>query len=942
MSIVAIASAALIPHVNVNSNMARYLPDASPMKRGMDIIYQELPALLEQSAGLGGVFADGEALMPTDLPQTLALGVALLFGVLLVMSASVMEVLLFLLTIGFAVAINMGTNALLPSVSMMTNTLASVLQMVLSMDYSIILMNRYRQEKLMGKAPVPAMEEAVGGAASAIFSSAFTTVVSLLMLCFIKLKIGADLGVVLAKGVTLSLLCNFTVLPALIIWADKAVDATRKKVPKLPSAGLSRFQYRYRIPLTVVFVLVFAAFAFLQRQTPLSFSPQWDSEASEVHVDGNAFMLLYANEEEDQVPALLDSIGALPKVKSVISYPSLLKRPRTIRELKAMAGEFAVEGQLPDLPDSLLSLVYYAKTHPVRTEQFSLQELMALSDEFSAKGLVPEGFSGYRSFVAPAPQDDRALHPAPQDNRVSLPSSQDDKAPLPAPVILSASEESPVKPQADTLSTSQDSGTVTQSATPPVILSVSEESPDESPSSFLSYSQATTPVPAAQMATLLGQDPSQVSMIYRLAGRRKGTMTPREFIAYVQQHIIGNRRYAAFIPKGTEEQLSRTSALLDSVLAAGPDTVQLAAALPPPAAPDTLLGSPALPDSLPAPPKPQEVVVEVPETKESEAPAPQEVLIDMMLSGKRYSSAQIYPALKAAGVPVKREEIDLLYLYAGAQRDFDPETAISPEALLTFLSDTLLTDPALSRFVPDSAKTLVTEVRAQLTDAVGMLRGKAHGAAAVLTGYEVENEEVFCFVDSIRSMADSVLEAPHYWVGESEMYKELKDGFPDELLLLTLLTVLAIFLIVALTFRSVLIPIPLIMTVLSGVYVNVWASGLGSNTLYYLSYLIIQGILMGATIDYSILFTTYYLDARRLQGVEGALASAYNGASHSILTSGLILVLVPYVMSVTLKDAMIAGILSSLSLGALAVLLLILFFLPAVLAALDRLLGKRG
>ena len=908
MSIVAIASAALIPHVNVNSNMARYLPDASPMKRGMDIIYQELPALLEQSAGLGGVFADGEALMPTDLPQTLALGVALLFGVLLVMSASVMEVLLFLLTIGFAVAINMGTNALLPSVSMMTNTLASVLQMVLSMDYSIILMNRYRQEKLMGKAPVPAMEEAVGGAASAIFSSAFTTVVSLLMLCFIKLKIGADLGVVLAKGVTLSLLCNFTVLPALIIWADKAVDATRKKVPKLPSAGLSRFQYRFRIPLTVVFVLVFAAFAFLQRQTPLSFSPQWDSEASEVHVDGNAFMLLYANEEEDQVPALLDSIGAFPKVKSVISYPSLLKRPRTIRELKAMAGEFAVEGQLPDLPDSLLSLVYYAKTHPVRTEQFSLQELMALSDEFLAKGLVPEGFSGYRSFVAPAPQDDRALHPAPQDNRVSLPSSQDDRAPLPAPVILSASE----------------------------------ESPDESPSSFLSYSQATTPVPAAQMAALLDQDPSQVSMIYRLAGRRKGTMTPREFIAYVQQHIIGNRRYAAFIPKGTEEQLSRTSALLDSVLAAGPDTVQLAAALPPPAAPDTLLGSLALPDSLPAPPKPQEVVVEVPETKESEAPAPQEVLIDMMLSGKRYTSAQIYPALKAAGVPVKREEIDLLYLYAGAQRDFDPETAISPEALLTFLSDTLLTDPALARFVPDSAKVLVAEVRAQLTDAVGMLRGKAHGAAAVLTGYEVENEEVFCFVDSIRSLADSVLEAPHYWVGESEMYKELKDGFPDELLLLTLLTVLAIFLIVALTFRSVLIPIPLIMTVLSGVYVNVWASGLGSNTLYYLSYLIIQGILMGATIDYSILFTTYYLDARRLQGVEGALASAYNGASHSILTSGLILVLVPYVMSVTLKDAMIAGILSSLSLGALAVLLLILFFLPAVLAALDRLLGKRG
>ena len=171
---------------------------------------------------------------------------------------------------------------------------------------------------------------------------------------------------------------------------------------------------------------------------------------------------------------------------------------------------------------------------------------------------------------------------------------------------------------------------------------------------------------------------------------------------------------------------------------------------------------------------------------------------------------------------------------------------------------------------------------------------------------------------------------------------KLQEGFPSELLLLTLLTVLSIFVIVALNFRSLFIPVPLVMTILSGVYVNIWASGLGGHTMYYLSYLIIQGILMGATIDYTILITHYYLEARRKADIPSALSDAYKGASHSVLTSGLILIIVPAVMSVIMKDPMISSILSSLSMGALAVVLLILLVLPGVIAALDPLITRRN
>ena len=205
----------------------------------------------------------------------------------------------------------------------------------------------------------------------------------------------------------------------------------------------------------------------------------------------------------------------------------------------------------------------------------------------------------------------------------------------------------------------------------------------------------------------------------------------------------------------------------------------------------------------------------------------------------------------------------------------------------------------------------------------------------------MESEESFAFIERIQKLSDEKLSQDSYWVGECEMYKELKDGFPQELALLTLLTVISIFIIIALNFRSVLIPIPLIMTVLSGVYINVWAAGLGGQSMYYLAYLIVQGILMGATIDYSILFTSYYLSNRQNIGPLAALEAAYKGSSHSILTSGSILALVSLVMSFSMPDMIVASILKSLSVGSFAVLIFIIFLLPGVLASIDPILKPR-
>ena len=127
---------------------------------------------------------------------------------------------------------NMGSNIIFPSVSDMTFSIAAVLQLVLSIDYSIILMHRYAQEKeLLGPDPdiKLAMKNTLHNTFKSITSSSLTTFVGLLALLFMTFTIGMDMGLVLAKGVLLSLVCIFTVLPALVIWSDKLIEKTSKK-----------------------------------------------------------------------------------------------------------------------------------------------------------------------------------------------------------------------------------------------------------------------------------------------------------------------------------------------------------------------------------------------------------------------------------------------------------------------------------------------------------------------------------------------------------------------------------------------------------------------------------------------------------------------------------------------------------------------------------------
>lgn len=969
MAAAAVVCGMLMPLVNVNADMTAYLPDQSPMKRGMDrmsetlpdldqhmrlmsimltdtTLVAEAPAVLDSLTGhltldsvtqkdtltllrynitsstdteaikkkvseyFGSkvvVEVDGDNLVMSGIGKVILIGFAMIFVVLFIMCQSVMEVVLFLVATGIAVVLNMGTNYFLGTVSLITHSLVAVLQMVLSMDYSIILMNRFREEKKRGKESLDAMSSAIDASSRTILSSALTTFVGLIMLVFIKFKIGPDIGWVLSKGVVFSLVCNFTVLPALILMFEKAIWKTSKKTPTIPVAPVARFERLFRWPLMVLFVLVFVGAFILQRRTVISFAATWPTPITEVFPPDNPVMLLYSTEDENAIPDLLDSLSVDPNVVSTLSYPSLALKRLTSAQ---MAERFADVSPL--VTEELLDVVYYAKAHPQRTERLRLSQLEESANILAENGLERAALD-LNAITA------RQIEAEPDEpEEVAAP------APVAAPaVVLVSEEESPADTDAVVVPAAID----TVSAQP-----------------GMTYEDVTTPLTASQVADLVGADRRLISLVYRMAGKKGSgaTMEPYLLVRFVRDEVLTDKRFSKMVPKEDADRIHQVGEQMDSVYAAGPCLAVIADPAGLIAAPDTaagvhvpLIDTTALAQAtVPEP-------VAAPEPEPEYVPTPLEVLAEMAFTDGRYPSYKVYRALKDVGMDVTQEEIDLLYLYTASRLAPEKDYAMSVGELLDFVNDDLMKDPAFGSLVTDDLKAQLSEARSMLVSGTGILRSDECSLALALTSYPDESPETFDFVERFHNLSDNALHGEHYLIGLSVMYKELKDGFQHELLLLTILTVLAIFIIVAFAFKSLFIPVLLIITVMSGVYVNVYACGWGGGTMLYISYLIIQGVLMGATIDYSILFTGYYRNCRTIMGIRKSLAVTYYRTVNSIMTSGLIIVLVPLVMSYTVDDKITAAIMHSLSMGALAVIILILFVLPGVLAALDPLVVPR-
>ena len=211
------------------------------------------------ASGMSGVVTDIKNLALQEMPIYVVIAGLLSLVVLFLTMTSFVTPVIFLLNIGMAIVFNLGSNVFLGEISYITQALAAVLQLAVTMDYSIFLLESYEANKERYEGDKKrAMAHAISNTFTSITASSITTVAGFVALCFMTFKLGANIGIVMSKGVVIGVLTCVTVLPAMILTCDKAIDKTthRSLIPSLDKLSHGIVKGRYVAVLLFLIVLV--------------------------------------------------------------------------------------------------------------------------------------------------------------------------------------------------------------------------------------------------------------------------------------------------------------------------------------------------------------------------------------------------------------------------------------------------------------------------------------------------------------------------------------------------------------------------------------------------------------------------------------------------------------------------------------------------------------
>lgn len=207
-------------------------------------------------SGMSAVVTDTKGLINQEVPIYVLIAVVLAIIVLSLTMDSAIIPIFFLLSIGMAIVYNLGSNVFRGEISYVTQAIAAVLQLGVTMDYSIFLWHSYEenQERFPGDKK-RAMAHAISNTLTSVVGSSITTVAGFIALCFMSFTLGLDLGITMAKGVVIGVICCVTVLPSMILIFDKVIDKTRHKAI-IPDLG---FIANWVVKHFKVFIIIFVA-----------------------------------------------------------------------------------------------------------------------------------------------------------------------------------------------------------------------------------------------------------------------------------------------------------------------------------------------------------------------------------------------------------------------------------------------------------------------------------------------------------------------------------------------------------------------------------------------------------------------------------------------------------------------------------------------------------
>lgn len=358
---------------------------------------EEIRSIAGESVFIGGMSAvviDTKNLSDHEVPIYVAIAVVLCLLVLELNMDSFLIPILFLLSIGCAILYNMGSNVFKGEISYVTKALAAVLQLAVTMDYSIFLWHSYCAEKEKTDDNNTAMAVAIDNTFSSVIGSSITTVAGFIALMFMSFTLGFDMGLVMAKGVVLGVLSCVTILPSMILIFDKAIEKTRHKSLMPDFSKISPWIVKRFYVFLIIFALLIVPAYYGQAHNKVYYnldsslpkeleSIQANEKLEkEFNMASTHMILLDSNLGDKQVRELIDEVNAVDGVKTTLGIQAL--------EGAGLPREMMPEKIVDILDDGEYQLLFVMSEYKVASDEVNAQcdEINDIIDRYDSKGML--------------------------------------------------------------------------------------------------------------------------------------------------------------------------------------------------------------------------------------------------------------------------------------------------------------------------------------------------------------------------------------------------------------------------------------------------------------------------------------------------------------------------------------------------------------------------
>ena len=1169
--------------------------------------------------------------------------------ILMIMCESYFEPFLYLAAILIGVVFNYGTNIMFNSVSNITQAISAILQMALSMDYSIMLMDRYRQEKSKENDKVKAMKIALYNSFKSISSSSVTTIVGLIVLVFMSFTIGRDLGFVLAKGVLFSLVSIFFCLPALVLLFDNIVTKTHKKVIKIKMDTLGSISHKCRYASLIVFIILFLVSLLLKGNLKILYTGSQNDKVTEIFTEENQMAIIYENKYEEQISEYCRSLEGKKNVKKILCYGNTIDQDLKYNELNDKLSDLGADVKIDEY---LLKILYYnyynkndnmklsmnefinfiendvynnenisekieqnTKNNIKRLKYFStaeeldkirskselanileidenvLDKLLIYYDsknndvrlslrqfiifmkqdilqneeysknisdsqinslnkllEFTNKDMLNDSYdykqmskifgidedkvsdiylyyilnndvelkltlNDFSKFIIDnllsnkkynsnfdekskesiktlstfsdkdfviKQMDNKTLKPIfslndetinklkllkymNQDNGTKLTISslldsvmyvktntellkdqdlssietlynfknnqyiessiskeqlynffdkklvdniytyssfEDDKAISPHEFVniivnnysdkldkdivnkfvllknvlennneYTATNMSNILPIDNTkiynlyaLIDYASNNTSTWSLSPYELVSLiikSNAKLDDKTNEKITLLNTVMDSTInnktytyQELSKIVGMDEEKTKSIYSIyiLNQNITKLTPKSFVSfvlntpYIKQNMSDNQisslNLLSNVITDTLNNKTYSSLEISNLLGLSKDNTNLIYGLykhknsSSSKSLRTLISfiiNNVIND--------EKYASNFSESSKTKIYAINDIMMQT-LDNRKYDSTSLYTSLSKLNNSIDKNMIKLVYIYYGSTNNYDESWSMTVEKLVNYINNDILNDNTYKEYIKDDMRKKIIDSKTTISDAKKQLVGKNHSRVVIKTRLEPESKETFKFIEDIKKNLKEKTNDTAYIIGDSPMAYEMSKSFNQELDFITVLTMIFIFVVVALTFKSIIIPLMLVLIIQCSVYTTMGVLSIQGDPVYFISVIIVQSILMGATIDYAIVYTSYYLEHRKSFNIKESIISSYNKSINTIITSSSILIIVTLIVG-NFASAIAAKICKTISIGTLCSTILILLLLPGILATFDKIITRK-